>query len=106
MAAITPRDRIRAKLKNDHTQVRVLLAHPMHTGRGEDEQGKLIPAEFIQDIRCWRNQVEVLTIKCGTATSSNPFFSFQLSGGEVGDTIDIRWVDNVGAKGKASTVVI
>lgn len=40
--AITARDRIRAKLKEGDTTVRVLLAHPMHTGRGKDENGELI----------------------------------------------------------------
>lgn len=103
--AIRARDRIRAKLTNGHTSVRVLLAHPMHTGRGEDEQGALIPAQFIQDIRCWRNGNEVLTIKCGTATARNPYFSFQLKGGASGDKIMVRWVDNVGDKGIAETLI-
>lgn len=103
--AIKARDRIRAKLKDDQTTVRVLLAHPMHTGRGENEEGELIPAEFIQDIRCWRNGQEVLTIKCGTATARNPYFSFQLAGGVSGDKIMVRWVDNLGAKGTAETTL-
>lgn len=103
--AIKARDRIRAKLQNDQTVVRVLLAHPMHTGRGKDEQGQIIPAQFIQDIRVWRNKVEVMTIKCGTATARNPYFSFQLVGGALGDKISIRWVDNVGAKGIAETTL-
>jgi thiosulfate oxidation carrier complex protein SoxZ len=101
--AIKARDRIRAKLVDGQTTVRVLLAHPMHTGRGKNEQGELIAAEFIQDIRCWRNGTEVLAIKCGTATARNPYFSFQLAGGGSGDTITIRWVDNKGAKGTAET---
>jgi sulfur-oxidizing protein SoxZ len=99
------KDRIRAKLKEDETTVRLLLAHPMHTGRGKNETGELIPAEYIQDIRCWRNDYEVLTIKCATATARNPYFSFQLLGGQLGDKIIIRWVDNIGAKGTAETIV-
>jgi len=99
------KDRLRAKLKSEDTIVRVLLSHPMHTGRAKDNNEELIPAEFIQDIRCWRNDEEVLTIKCGTATAKNPYFSFQLVGGEQGDKITLRWVDNIGAKGKAETVV-
>jgi len=102
---LVARDRIRAKLKAGDTHVRILLAHPMHTGRAKNEQGELIPAEFIQDIRCWRNKQEVLTIKCGTATSRNPYLSFILAGGEVNDTIMIRWVDNLGAKGVVETKV-
>ncbi|NQY26022.1 MAG: thiosulfate oxidation carrier complex protein SoxZ [Piscirickettsiaceae bacterium] len=99
------KDRIRAKLKAGDTVVRLLLSHPMHTGRAKNKAEELIPAEFIQDIRCWRNNEEVLTIKCGTATSRNPYFSFNLVGGEQGDKIAIRWVDNMGAKGLVETDV-
>ena len=102
---LVAKDRIRAKLKNGNTSVRLLLAHPMHTGRAKNKEEALIPAEFIQDIRCWRNEEEVLTIKCGTATARNPYFSFQLSGGESNDLIEIRWVDNLGAKGLTETRV-
>ena len=103
--ALLVKDRLRAKLKAGNTSVRILLAHPMHTGRAKNDTGNLIPAEFIQDIRCWRNDVEVLTIKCGTATSRNPYFSFQLVKGKRGDIITLRWVDNLGAKGAVETIV-
>ncbi len=103
---LASKDRLRAKIKGDDTTVRVLLSHPMHTGRAKNDADELIPAQFIQDIRCWRNEEEVLTIKCGTATAKNPYFSFQLVGGAIGDRIRIRWVDNVGAKGSVDTTVI
>jgi len=99
------KDRIRAKLKAEGTTVKVLLAHPMHTGRAKNEAEELIPAEFIQDIRCLRNGQEVLTVKCGTATAKNPYFSFGLIGGEIGDSIEITWVDNLGNKGMAEATV-
>jgi len=104
--ALASKDRLRAKIKGDDTTVRVLLSHPMDTGRAKNEAGELIPARFIQDIRCWRNDDEVLSIKCGTATAKNPYFSFQLEGGKAGDRIHIRWVDNMGAKGLVDTTVI
>jgi len=102
---LASKDRLRAKIKGDDTTVRVLLSHPMHTGRAKNDADELIPAQFIQDIRCWRNDDEVLAIKCGTATSTNPYFSFQLAGGEQGDKIAVRWVDNTGAKGEVATLV-
>lgn len=103
--ALVSKDRIRAKLKKGDTTVRVLLSHPMHTGRAKNNADELIAAEFIQDIRCWRNDIEILTIKCGTATAKNPYFSFQLVAGEAGDKISLRWVDNLGMKGLAETTV-
>tara|TARA_R110002111_G_scaffold58944_3_gene99501 strand:- start:449 stop:766 length:318 start_codon:yes stop_codon:yes gene_type:complete len=98
-------DRIRATLRSGLTHVRLLLMHPMHTGRHFNAEKILIEAEFIQDIRCWRNDIEVLAIKCGVATSQNPYFSFQLTGGTIGDVILVRWVDNIGAKGLVKTRV-
>ncbi len=98
-------DRMRVKLKSGDTHIRILLAHPMNNGQGVDALGEPIPQEFIQDIRCWRNDDEVLAIKCGTATSTNPYFSFQLAGGEQGDKIAVRWVDNTGAKGEVEILV-
>ena len=102
---IKAEDRIRATLRANNTHIRLLLAHPMHSGRQMNTDNILINAEFIQDIRCWRNENEVLVIKCGSGTSQNPYFSFELAGGEVGDTIAIRWVDNTGSKGNMETVV-
>ncbi len=98
-------DRIRATLRSGHTRVRLLLIHPMHSGRHVDAEAVLIEAEFIQDIRCWRNGDEMLAIKCGVTTAQNPYFSFQLAGGRVGDVILVRWVDNIGAKGLVKTRV-
>lgn len=102
---LVAKDRLRAKLKAGDTTVRILLSHPMDTGRAKNENGDIIPAKFIQDIRCWRNKEEVLTIKCGTATSRNPYFSFVLAGGAIDDSITVRWVDNMGAKGIVETKV-
>ncbi|MDB2705023.1 thiosulfate oxidation carrier complex protein SoxZ [Pseudomonadota bacterium] len=103
---LVSKDRLRAKLKNGDTTVRILLSHPMHTGRAKDNADKLISAEYIQDIRCWRNDIEILAIKCGTATAKNPYFSFQVVAGEAGDKISLRWVDNLGRKGFVDTTVI
>lgn len=103
---MTKRDRIRVKLKSGDTHIRILLSHMMHSGHGKTLDGEPIPEEFIQDIRCWRNNEEVLSIKCGSATARNPYFSFQLKGGEIGDKIAVRWVDNLGEKGGVETEVI
>ena len=102
---IKAEDRIRATLRANNTHIRLLLAHPMQSGRQMNADNILINAEFIQDIRCWRNENEVLVIKCGGGTSQNPYFSFELGGGQVGDTIAIRWVDNTGAKGDIKATV-
>ncbi|MDG1688554.1 MAG: thiosulfate oxidation carrier complex protein SoxZ [Gammaproteobacteria bacterium] len=101
-------DRIRAALREGHTEIRVLLIHPMISGRDENKvpaDDAISPPHFIQDIRCWRNGDEMFAVKCGPATAENPYFSFQLTEGESGDKIKVRWVDNIGQKGIVEVMV-
>jgi thiosulfate oxidation carrier complex protein SoxZ len=98
-------DRLRATLRDDYTDVKILLIHPMLSGRRLDEVLPKVATDFIQDIRCWRNEDEMLAIKCGPATAENPYFAFRLVGGELGDKIKVRWVDNSGNKGIVEALV-
>jgi len=98
-------DRLRATLHAEHTEVRVLLIHPMTSGRSVNKVLDVSSPHFIQDIHCWRNDETMLTVKCGPATAENPYFSFRLVGGELGDKIKVRWVDNLGEKGAVQALV-
>lgn len=98
-------DRLRATLRDSYTDIRILLIHPMASGRGAQDALRVARPDFIQDIRCWRNDKAVLAVKCGKATAENPYFSFRLINGEVGDQIKVRWVDNLGKKGEVKTSV-
>jgi thiosulfate oxidation carrier complex protein SoxZ len=100
-------DRIRATLREGHTEIRVLLIHPMISGRNENNVSAeaISPPHFIQDIRCWRNDEQMLAVKCGPATAENPYFSFRIADGESGDRIKVRWVDNIGQKGIVEVMV-
>lgn len=87
--------KIRTKLLNDTTQIRTLITHPMETGRRKDEQGNLIPAHYIQELRVEHNQNLVITCHVGRSISKNPYFDFLLAEGSKGDTITISWMDNL-----------
>ncbi|HED34852.1 MAG TPA: thiosulfate oxidation carrier complex protein SoxZ, partial [Gammaproteobacteria bacterium] len=41
----------------------------------------------------------------GPTISKNPYLSYQFTGGAVGDTITISWVDNKGEKDSHSTKI-
>lgn len=100
---LSDKDRLRAILHNDMTEIRMLMMHPM-----QEEQtlhSATIEADYIQTIDCWRNDEQMIEIHCGPATSDNPFFAFHLAGGQVGDVIKVRWVDNQGRKGVIDTRV-
>ena len=90
--------KLRAKAKDGVATVKCLISHPMETGLRKDKKsGKMIPAEFIQEVTCEHGGKTVLGAEWGSAISKNPFLSFKYSGAKSGDSIKISWVDNKGA---------
>ena len=105
--------KIRAKqlknkaLKNKNlVQIKAIITHPMHTGRGKDETGQLIPAHFIQHITITHLNQPAVTMQLGTGISKNPYLTFHLAGVKLGDAIVVAWQDNLGNSGEAGTRVI
>ena len=88
--------KIRASLVGDGTEVRVLMSHEMETGQRKDEQGRLVPAWFIQSVTVTHAGRTVLTAQFGPAVAKNPFLAFRFKGGAKGDKIAISWVDSRG----------
>ncbi len=89
--------RIRAAVKGDSTEVRVLMAHTMETGQRKDAAGATIPAHFIQQITAKHNGKLVFSAQFGPAVSKDPFLQFSFKGGVKGDKVEVTWVDNKGA---------
>ena len=88
--------KIRASLKGEQTDVRVLMNHEMETGQRKDGSGAVVPAHFIQRVTATCNGKTVLSAQWGPAVSKNPFFSFQFKGAAKGDKIKVTWTDNKG----------
>jgi sulfur-oxidizing protein SoxZ len=98
--------KIRAKVKGGACEVKALITHPMETGLRKDKKtGKVIPAQFIQEVSCQHNGKDVMNALWGTAISTNPYVSFIINGAKKGDTITLGWVDNTGAKDSAEDKV-
>jgi sulfur-oxidizing protein SoxZ len=97
--------KMRAKLKGDITEVKVIMSHPMETGRKKDDFGALMPAHFIQLVTASLNNLPVLEMQWGTGVSKNPYLTFYLSNAKVGDKIVLTWHDNFGATGTGEIVV-
>ena len=98
--------KMRAKLKGDITEVKVIISHPMETGRKKDDFGALIPAHFIQLVTATLNEEPVLEMQWGTGISKNPYLTFYLKGAKVGDIISVTWHDNLGATATQDVAVI
>ncbi|HYN55240.1 MAG TPA: thiosulfate oxidation carrier complex protein SoxZ [Methylotenera sp.] len=89
--------KMRAQLKGDYVEVKVLMSHPMETGRKKDDNDQLIPAHFVQLVTATLNGKPVLEAQWGTGISKNPYLTFRLKGAKVGDTLAVTWHDNLGA---------
>lgn len=88
--------RIRARLKDDAADVRVLMAHEMETGQRKNSNGELVPAWHISEVVASLNGKQVLKAYWGPAVSKNPYLAFKVPGAKKGDKITVTWVDNKG----------
>ena len=97
--------KMRAKLVNDTTEVKMIINHPMETGRKKDDSGELIPAHFIQLLSAHLNDKPVLEMQWGTGISKNPYLTFYLKDAKIGDKIMVKWLDNLGKAGEGDVLV-
>ena len=97
--------KMRARLVNNVAEVKVIIVHPMTTGRAKNDAGQLIPAHFIQTMEATLNGNKVLEAHCSTAISKNPYFTFYLAGAKLGDQIMVKWQDNMGYAGQSEVQV-
>ena len=97
--------KIRATLKVDVAEIRVLVAHPMETGQRRDAAGALVPAHFIQSMIVTHNGKPVYEGQWSQAISRNPVFAVRVKGAKVGDKIVVSWTDNKNDKRSDETTV-
>jgi len=98
--------KIRTKPLGGKTLVRILIDHPMETGRRKDEAtGKPVPAHYITELRVEHNGAPVVTASLSTAISRNPYFSFRLNNAMAGDRLRVSWLDNLGQRDSAETKI-
>ena len=97
--------KIRAQMKGDTCEVRVLMSHPMETGQRKDNDGKIVPAHFIQTLTVALNGKTVVSGQTGGSVSRNPVFGFKVKGAKTGDKVAVSWIDNKGDKRSDETTV-
>lgn len=88
--------KMRAQLKDGITEIKVLMSHPMETGRRKNDLDETVPAHFIQLLTATLNGKTVLEAQWGTGVSKNPYLTFYLRDAKVGDKVVITWHDNLG----------
>jgi sulfur-oxidizing protein SoxZ len=97
--------KIRAQMKGDVAEIRVLMSHAMETGQRKDAAGKVIPAHFIQSLTVEVGGKKIVDGQVGTSVSRNPVFGFKMKGAKAGDKVVVSWVDNKGDKRSDEAVV-
>lgn len=88
--------KIRATIKGDVAEIRILMGHAMETGQRKDAAGNTVPAWYIQEVTAAHNGKPVLAAEWGPAVSKNPFLQFVVKGAKAGDKIAVTWKDNKG----------
>ncbi|PPC80857.1 MAG: thiosulfate oxidation carrier complex protein SoxZ [Methylotenera sp.] len=97
--------KMRAQLKGDYTEVKVLMSHPMETGRRKNDLDQLVPAHFVQLLTATLNGKQVLEAQWGTGIAKNPYLTFRLKGAKLGDVVEVTWHDNLGETATQSIVI-
>ncbi len=88
--------RIRAVLNKDVVEVKLMVKHIMESGMRKDENGKRIPAHYIETLVVKCKDKIVLDAHLGMAVSENPYIAFSFHGAVKGDPIEVSWKDNLG----------
>lgn len=98
--------KMKARYAKGHTEVLVLVRHPMDTGLLRNKKTHaLIPAHYIETLTVAVNGKVALSLDMGIAISKDPLFGFQLTSVQPGDTLQIAWSDNEGQTGGAEQKV-
>lgn len=88
--------KIRTVRSGDVTEIRMLVTHPMESGRRKDAAGKPIPAHFVETLTVAVNGRLLVEAQLNTAIARNPVFAFRARNVRPGDRITVSWRDNRG----------
>ncbi len=97
--------KLKAKITDNLCTVKALLKHNMETGLRTDKDGNLIPAHFIQKVMFKHNNNLVFSANWSVAVSKHPYLSFRIKDAEIGDTIELSWIDNKNDNDSITAVV-
>jgi sulfur-oxidizing protein SoxZ len=98
--------KIRALLKGDVVDIKVLMAHPMENGQRKDAAGSVIPQNFIQQFWVDVGGRSVIQGQTGVSISRNPVFGFKVKGAKLGDKVVIKWRDSKGETRTDETAIV
>ncbi len=92
--------KLKPKAKKGVIVIKALIKHPMESGLRK-KKGKLVPANHIVNMTLSHNGNKVVDADTSGAVSKDPYFKFNVPGAK-GDTIEIKYKDNMGKTGSAT----
>jgi len=95
--------RMKAKLKGDKTEVKVMMKHPMLSYREAKKKGK--EANFITYVTATNEGAVVYEVSTSQFLSKNPYMKFYFKGGKKGEEVEVTWVDLKGNKKSGKTKI-
>jgi len=98
--------RLKTKTRDSITTVRAILRHPMETGfRVDSETDELVDAHFINQVSVKHNNSLILSCDWSRAVSRNPYLSFKFKGANIGDKLELTWIDNKNNSDSIETLI-
>lgn len=97
--------KIRASLKGEVAEIRILMSHPMESGLRKDAAGNAVPAHFIQTMMVEVGGKKIIDGQLAGSVSRNPVFGFKMKGAKAGDKVVVNWVDSKGDKRTDEAVI-
>jgi len=97
--------RVRAVQDGELIEVKILMKHRMLSRLSWNSRGQFILPHFIQTVRGYCNDKQVLYVHFGGSVARDPYFSFRFRDGKKGDRIVISWIDTEGVTRTDETIV-
>ncbi|MBN1929656.1 MAG: thiosulfate oxidation carrier complex protein SoxZ [Chlorobiaceae bacterium] len=97
--------KIKAVVQNNVASVKMLIPHPMETGRRKEQNGAIVPAHFITEITATCGGDTVFRAELGPGVSKDPYLSFQFNGAKAGQMLKVTWVDSKGGSGTSEVAM-
>ncbi len=93
---------IKTEYNNGITHVKILIRHVMETGQRKNDDGILIPANFIRKLQIFKesNSQILFSVDIGPSISKDPLIAFKTKNLNKADKFSIVWEDHQGKKNK------
>jgi sulfur-oxidizing protein SoxZ len=88
--------KVRLERSGGLVAVRILIRHPMETGLRLGPEGTLVPPHHITELTAQIGGEPVMTAYWGPGVAKDPYVSFQIAAGPLGERLVIAWTDTQG----------